>query len=136
MELHLKIIGYISIGLALAHVVFPRYFQWEKDLQGVSLINRQLMFVHTFFIAFVVFLMGIFCLWSSKDLIETRLGNQIVFGLFLFWGVRLYFQFFVYSPKLWRGKIFETIVHIVFSLIWTYFVVVFFIIYINKQEHL
>lgn len=38
----------------------------------------------------------------------------------MFWALRLFTQFFVYSPKLWRGKRFETVVHIAFSMLWTY----------------
>lgn len=131
MELHLKIIGTISIVLALVHVIFPRYFQWEQDFKEVSLINKQIMYVHTFFIAFTVFLFGVVCLWCSKDLVETRLGKQIALGLMVFWGVRLYFQFFVYSAKLWKGKLFETSVHVLFSIIWTYFTSVFLMVYLQ-----
>ena len=59
MELQLKIIGVLLIALALLHAFFPRYFQWKKELSGLKLINRQMMYVHTFFIALAVFLMGL-----------------------------------------------------------------------------
>jgi hypothetical protein len=131
MELHLKIIGYISLVLALIHVIFPRYFKWDKELQTVSLINKQLMYVHTFFVAITVFLFGVFCIWNSKDLIVTPLGKQATLGLGIFWGLRLIFQFFVYSSKLWKGKLLETTVHVVFSILWTYFTAVFFMIYMG-----
>ena len=38
-------------------------------------------------------------------------------GLAIFWTVRLGVQFFGYSSVLWRGKTFETIVHILFSIL-------------------
>lgn len=135
MEVHLKIIGFIFILLSAIHIMFPRYFEWKKELQSVSLINKQMMYVHTFFVAFMVLLMGVLCICCTDDLIHTKLGQQLSFGLFLFWGLRLIFQFVVYSPKLWRKKIFETIMHIVFSILWIYITVVFFLIYylsINK----
>ena len=34
-------------------------------------------------------------------------------------------KFFVYSPKLWLGKPFETIVHLIFSLFWIYLTIIF-----------
>lgn len=129
MEIHLKIIGSIMIVLAIIHVVFPRRFEWKKEFAAVSLINRQIMYVHTFFIALVVFLMGVLCLTSSDDLIETQLGNRLAFGLFIFWFFRLLIQFFGYSSQLWKGKRFETGVHIIFSVLWTYFSIVFFLIF-------
>lgn len=126
MEIHIKIIGVLLIFLALIHIIFPKYFNWEVELKSLSLINRQMMKTHTFFIALTVFLMGLLCLTSSNALIETNLGKKISFGLAVFWVIRLYIQFFGYSPKLWRGKIFETIVHIFFSFFWLYLSVVFF----------
>ena len=128
MELHLKIIGIISILLAMVHFIFPKIFNWETELSQLSLINKQLMHVHTFFIALTVFLTGLLCLFCSEDLIETRLGKLVILGLLIFWGFRLLFQFFVYSPELWRGKKTETTVHIIFSIIWIYFNSVFLII--------
>ena len=134
MELQLEIIGFLSILLAVAHVIFPKYFNWKEDLRSVSLINKQLMYVHTFFIAFFVFLIGVFLINCSYDIIYTGLGRMIALGLFIFWGVRLIFQFFVYSTKLWKGKLFETIVHIIASLLWLYFTTVFFLVYWQYNE--
>ena len=72
MDLHLKIIGILLITLALVHIVFPKYFNWEKELGSLSLINRQMMTVHTFFIALMIFLMGLLCLTSSNELIRNK----------------------------------------------------------------
>lgn len=128
MYIHLKIIGILLMLLAFIHVFFPRYFHWKNDLKPLSLINRQMMTTHTFFIAFVVFLMGLLCLTSSTELIETTLGKRISFGLAIFWVTRLFFQLFIYSKRLWKGQKFETSMHILFSLLWTYFSIIFLII--------
>jgi hypothetical protein len=131
MYIHLKIIGVLLIVLAFLHIGFSKYFNWKEELSTLSLINQQMMKVHTFFIAFVVFLIGVICFTSTKEIIETNLGRKIAFGLSLFWFVRLVFQFLVYSPMLWKGKIFETIMHVLFTLFWVYLSTVFFIIYLN-----
>lgn len=128
MELHLKIAGYILVLLSLLHVFFPTYFNWKKEFAAVSLLSRQIMYVHTFFIALVVLLMGLCCIYAAEDILQTRLGHLLALGCFIFWAIRLLFQFFVYSSALWRGKRFETIVHILFSFLWGYFSVVFFLI--------
>lgn len=129
MTLHLKIAGIFLVLLSLLHVVIPRYFNWTKGLAGLDLINRQIMYVHTFFIALIVLLMGLLCLYSSSELVNSPLGKHVSLGLFIFWFTRLAFQFFVYSPKVWRGKKLETFVHIVFALLWSYFSYVFFLVY-------
>ena len=133
MELHLKIAGYTMILLAFIHFLFPKRFNWKDELNGLSLINKQLMYVHTFFIALVVLLMGVFCIYATNDMVHTILGKQLCFGLFVFWLVRLVFQFFVYSSKLWKGKRFETCVHVAFSALWVYFTKMFFLVYNNNS---
>lgn len=129
MELQLKIIGVFLIALACIHGTFPKYFNWKQELNSLSLINRQLMYVHSFFIAFVVFLVGILCITSGKELTGTILGKKISLGLGIFWTTRLFIQFFGYSEKVWKGKKFETIVHILITLFWIYLSTVFIAAY-------
>jgi hypothetical protein len=131
MILHFKIIGFLLMGLALVHIIFPKYFNWKEELKSLSLINKQMMTIHTFFIALVVFLMGLLCLTSATELVETKLGKTISLGLAIFWSFRLIIQFFGYSSKLWKGKRLETIIHILFSGLWIYLSVIFLINYIN-----
>lgn len=127
METHIKIIGIALILLATVHVIFPKYFDWKNDLAKVTLINKEMMYVHTFFLAFILLLMGILCLTSAAELINTNLGKKISLGFAVFWLLRLLTQFFIYSSELWRGKKFETFVHIVFIFLWTYLSLIFFI---------
>ncbi len=127
METHLKIVGGLLTVLALLHIVFPRYFRWKETTASLEPITREILYVHTFFIALTVLLMGVLCLSSSFLLLDSALGNRICLGLALFWTLRLFFQFFGYSAELWRGKPFETIVHVVFSVLWTYLSSVFWI---------
>ena len=58
MEPLLELCGLLMIGLALLHLISPTYFHWKEELARISLINRQIMIVHTFFIALTGFLMG------------------------------------------------------------------------------
>jgi len=120
MELHLKIIGLLLMALALLHVIFPRYFNWRQELQPLSVINREMMYVHAFFIALTVLLMGLLCLTSAAAITRTPLGRRIAAGFALFWGVRLVIQFFGYSSRSWKGKRFETVIHVVFTILWVY----------------
>lgn len=125
MELHLKIIGIALMLLALVHSIFPKYFNWKKELKDLSLMNRQMMKTHTFFIALTVFLMGLLSFTLSEDLMITNLGKKLCIGLGVFWTIRGILQFVGYSPELWKGKLFETIVHIVFSGFWIYLSVIY-----------
>lgn len=129
MEIHFKIIGVFLVLLSLVHLIFPKYFNWNTELSSLSLINRQMMYVHTFFIALVVFLIGILCLTSSDELVSTSLGKKISLGLGIFWLMRLFIQFFGYSAILWKGKVLETTIHVLFSVFWLYLSTIFLVCY-------
>ncbi len=123
--MQLNLIGFFLVVLALLHGAFARYFNWRVEFAPVSLINRQMMYVHTFFIALVVLLMGVLCLTSATELVGTLLGRRVALGCGMFWLARLLIQLFGYSSELWRGKRFETIVHVVFIGFWSYLSYVF-----------
>ncbi len=129
MEIHYKIIGVLLIALAFIHVIFPKYFKWKDELKSLSLINQEIMKVHTFFIALVVFLIGLLCLTSSSELIHTELGKKVSLGFGIFWCFRLLTQFFGYSSELWKGKKMETAIHIIFTILWIYLSCVFLSVY-------
>ncbi len=120
--LNLQVLGISQMLLALVHIVFEKQFDWKRELAPLSLLNRQLMYVHTFFIAFVVFLIGLLSFFAAKHLVTpSPLAVYIATGLSIFWLVRLYTQFFIYKPELWLGKRFETSIHILFVLTWLWY---------------
>lgn len=125
MQVHLNIIGGLLVALALLHIIFPRYFRWKETAATLEPVTREILYVHTFFIAFTVLLMGLLCLSSAKLLLTTELGQRLCLGLAVFWTIRLLIQFFGYSSELWKGKRFETAVHIAFSMLWLYMSIVF-----------
>jgi len=133
MQLQLELIGALLIILALLHAGFARYFDWRREFAVVSLINRQMMYVHTFFIAFAVLLMGVLCLTSAAELVGTALGRRVALGMGVFWLARLLIQFFGYSSTLWRGKRFETSIHILFALLWAYLSGVFLLVGLHSN---
>ncbi len=122
LVLHLKIIGILMILLSLVHIGFPSRFKWKEEFAPLTLLSRQIMYVHTFFVALVVILNGVLCFLLADELLErTSVNKALAWGMLIFWALRCLFQFFVYSPKLWRGKKFETLMHILFSGVWIYF---------------
>lgn len=125
MQTTFETTGWLLIGLALLHAGFPRRFHWKHELGSVSLLTRQIMYVHTFFIALAVMLIGLLCVTSAGELAGTPLGRKVSGGLAVFWGCRLLVQLFGYSPGLWKGKTFETTAHVLFTLLWIHLTVMF-----------
>lgn len=123
--MNLRIAGMLMIALALFHTLLPGRFKWKEEFAPLTLLSRQIMYVHTFFIALIVLLMGVLCAVYADELIKPGLAMPLACGLLLFWGLRGFFQLFVFSAALWKGKTFETRVHLFFSALWLYFSAVF-----------
>src|ERR1044072_3144869 len=119
LDLHLKIAGVSLIVLGLAHGLFPRRFGWDEELDRLSLLNRQIFRVHNSFVVLVVIMFGVLSIaYTGSLLAPSPLACGVLAGSGIFWGCRLYAQFFVYDPRLWRGNRFNTGVHVLFSLTW------------------
>lgn len=121
LSLNLRLAGLVILGLAVAYPIYPRYFRWRDELQAVSLLTRQIFFVHCGFIVLLLILQGVLLLAAPQALVEpTTAGLALLVGLTAFWVYRLYAQLFMYDRRLWLGNRLHTIVHVVFTAIWCY----------------
>jgi hypothetical protein len=119
-------VGAALILLGAVHPTFPRYFGWKAELQRVSLLTRQVFLVHLFFIALLLIgFGGISLIYADALLQPTALSRGVLIGMVVFWLCRLFVQFAVYDPAIWRGHTFYTTMHVVFSVFWTYAVLVY-----------
>ena len=126
LSLHLRIVGVLLMCLGLSHAFFSRYFKWERELADVSLLTRQIFFVHTFFIALGVVLAGAGSFVCADALLRPGiLSRTLLAGMTLFWLCRLLAQFFTYDSRIWRGDRFRTVMHGVFSVLWIYVTVTY-----------
>lgn len=122
VELHLRIVGVMIFALLGLNFALPRRFHWREELPRLSLINRQIFIVHAMFIALLLTMFGTLSLGFAPLLLEPApLPRLVLGGLALFWFVRLLAQWLIYDRSLWRGKTFETSVHLTFTLVWLYF---------------
>ena len=122
LEFHLRICGALLIVLGLLHPAFAHRFQWKEELARVSLLTRQVFWVHTLFIVFILLQFGILSLVFAHVLVERSLLAKIMLaGLVSFWSLRLVAQHLIYSPALWRGNRFNTMMHVAFTGLWAYF---------------
>ena len=127
LEMLILICGWLQIALALLHLGMPRYFNWSAALSTTDLLTRQLFYVHTFFVALTVLLIGVLSVGWHDELLNSSLGTIMCYGIAGFWGIRASFQWFIYSPKLWRGKRLETLIHVLFSMLWVGLTTVYFL---------
>ena len=119
--MNLRIVGILLILLGLSHAFFNRYFGWERELAGVSLLTRQIFFVHSLFIGLGVVLGGVGSFLCADALLRPALLSRAALaGMTVFWLCRLLAQFFAYETRIWKGDRFRTSMHAAFSVLWIY----------------
>jgi hypothetical protein len=119
LSILVRVAGLILILLAGLHVPIGRRLQWHEESARLSPANEAIFHVHTFFICFVLVMMGLPCLLEPSVLLEkSKAGSWLAWSFAAFWMTRLLVQFLVFPKKLWQGKRLETIAHISFSILW------------------
>lgn len=123
---HLRIVGLVMVWLVAVNVYVPRRYRWREEMARLSLLNRQIFQAHNVFLVLTLALLALLLLISGDTLLEpTRLSRALLFGLTLFWALRMLMQWWFYSPAIWRGHRFNTVMHYVFSAVWVYTTAVF-----------
>ncbi|MEX0700505.1 MAG: hypothetical protein WD069_00265 [Planctomycetales bacterium] len=118
---NLQAAGLVILGLAAAYPIYPRYFRWREELQSVSLLTRQIFFVHCGFIVMLLLLQAALLLIAPQALTDASIASlALLIGLTIFWAYRLFAQLFIFDRRLWIGNRRHTIVHVAFTLIWGY----------------
>src|SRR5437588_646180 len=121
LSLNLRIAGLVILGLAALYPIYPRYFRWREELQAVSLLTRQMFFIHCGFILLLLILQGILLAGVPQALLESSTAAvALLVDMTVFWVYRLFEQLFVYDRRLWIGNRLHTVVHVVFTGIWLY----------------
>ncbi|WP_348263364.1 hypothetical protein P8935_02145 [Telmatobacter sp. DSM 110680] len=132
LHIHLQIVGFLLVLLGLSHVFMNRYFGWRNELAKVSLLTRQIFYVHTYFIALGVVLGGAVSLAFPNQLLgHAPLNRAILAGMAFFWCCRLLTQFLVYDGAIWRGDRYRTCMHVAFSLLWCYVTAIYSLAFIK-----
>jgi len=126
MLLHLRIVGFVMGALVLVNLFVPGRYRWREEMARLSLLNRQVFQAHAVFLVLTLALFSALLLTCADALIEpTRLSRAVLIGLTIFWALRMLMQWCFYSPAIWRGHRFNTVMHCIFSATWIYVTGVF-----------
>ncbi len=126
LTLLLRIVGVGMVGLALVHLPIGRVLGWDEDVRQLEPPNEAVFRSHLFFLCLGLVLLGIALALGAPAFVErSALGRWIAAMLLAFWTARLYRQWFGFPQSLWRGKAFETRIHLLFTGVWTGVVTVF-----------
>jgi hypothetical protein len=124
--LNLRVVGVFMAILVVVNLFVPARLHWREEMARLSLVNRQIFEVHSIFIVLMLALFSALLLASGDALLQrTRLSRAVLIGLTVFWALRMLMQWFYYSPDVWRGNRFNTVVHYAFSGAWVYVTMTF-----------
>jgi hypothetical protein len=122
ITLHLRIVGLMLVALATMGLFLPRKFNWRAEARHLSPLNRQILYVHNAFIILLLLMFAGLALGCTNALLDPHpVARAVLGGMAFFWFLRLVIQWFVYDASLWRGKTFETAMHVLFTGVWIYF---------------
>lgn len=126
LTLLLRIAGIGMGALALVHLPIARSLGWDEDVRRLKPVNEAIFHSHLFFLCLGLVLLAIALAFGAPAFVErSALGRWIAGVLLVFWTFRLYRQWFGFPQSLWRGKRFETRIHLAFTAVWVMVVTVF-----------
>ena len=121
LEVNLRIAGLVILLLAIVYPIYPRRLGWREQLAGASLLVRNIFVVHVGFILLLLWLQAVLLTFFPQVLIEqSSAGVALLIGLVAFWFYRLVAQLFIFDPRNWQGDRVNTLVHVVFTILWVY----------------
>jgi hypothetical protein len=98
LELNLTITGALLVGLGVLHVALPVLLRWNHELAAASLLNREVSYVHCFFIGLACALWGLLPLTAGRLLlIPSPVTRLVLAGAVIFWACRLVIQLAVFN---------------------------------------
>ena len=92
--------GIIQLGILIGSATVPGVLRWADELKAVSLVSRQLIWVHGAFIVLVIIGFGMLAILFPKELAAgAPMSRGVCAFIGLFWLVRLLLQFVLFDPK-------------------------------------
>jgi hypothetical protein len=96
--LNLTVAGAVLVGLGAMHIAMPAVLGWHRELAGASLLNREVSYVHCFFIGLACVLWGLLPLTAGSRLLQpSPVTRLVLIGAVAFWASRLVIQLAVFN---------------------------------------
>ncbi len=98
LTLNLTVAGVLLVGLGVLHTALPAVLGWHRELASASPLNREVSYVHCFFIGLACLLWGLLPLTAGSLLLQPgRVTRLVLIGAVAFWASRLVVQLAVFN---------------------------------------
>ena len=98
LTLNLTVAGAVLVGLGSMHIALPAVLGWHRELAGASRLNREVSYVHCFFIGLACVLWGLLPLTAGSQLLQpSPVTRLVLIGAVAFWASRFVIQLAVFN---------------------------------------
>jgi hypothetical protein len=98
LRLNLEIVGGVLITLGTSHLALPRILGWQHGLATLGRLDREVSYVHSYFIGLACVLWGLFPLLAGHELlVRGSITSLVLVGATIFWVSRLIVQLIVFN---------------------------------------
>jgi hypothetical protein len=124
LSVNLRIVGVTTLGLGLLHIALPYGLRWSREFAGASPLNREVSYVHCYFIGLACLLWGLLPRAAGRALLEPNPVTRVVLvGAVIFWTSRFVIQLFVFNRHARESLVWRTI-SVAGTGLWLYLAVV------------
>ena len=126
LSLLLRIGGASLVLLALVHLALWRSLHWDRESERLSPLNARVFGVHAFFVALVLFGLGLLSLLRPDLLLAPgELQRYLLAAVVLFWFVRLCLQPLVFDRVMTLGWTRTRTVRVGAHLLWAAYLLLY-----------
>jgi hypothetical protein len=95
----LYLCGIYNIILVVFHLLFWKIFNWRITLEKGTKASKALIQIMNIQLIYLFIVMSFVYLFYTKELIQSEIGNTVLFGYAGFWIVRFLQQFVFLKQK-------------------------------------
>jgi len=113
----LRVEGVFHLLCAVTHIFFPRMFQWDKNLAGLTgeslaVIRSNLNVMNACLLFFWVML-AYLPIVHAREMLELKIGNALLVFVVLFWVLRIFILQPLFIGFSAEGTVGSTVIFIV-----------------------
>lgn len=98
LTLDLEIVGGVLIALGVSHLALPRILGWQHGFATLGKLDREVNYVHSYFIGLACVLWGLFPLLAGREMLARgSVTSLVLVGAAIFWMSRLIVQLIVFN---------------------------------------
>lgn len=94
-----------QLAIAAINLRLDSILKWKDELGGLSLLLREVFYVHKWFITITLVIFGAITLRFAGEIAEAEheMARWVAAGVGGFWAIRTIMQWSYYSASHWRG---------------------------------